>query len=129
MVKEIEEYLKTVMDLNEEVIEMSDNPIKSPGAQSVAAAINFCKRLTKVNLANCQIRDVGAKALFNEIASSKTVTHVDLTGNPITERCFDAVERMLATNPNVQHVALVGAEVRSQFAKQRFKKFGNRVVF
>ena len=95
LIQEIEDYLKGVMDNNENVIEMSDNIIKSPGANCVAAAINFCSALTEVHLSNCQIRDPGAKTIFSEVAMSKTVQVLDLSRNPITERSFDALEKML----------------------------------
>ena len=128
LIQEIEDYLKGVMDNNENVIEMSDNIIKSPGANCVAAAINFCSALTEVHLSNCQIRDPGAKTIFSEVAMSKTVQVLDLSRNPITERSFDALEKMLNQNSTIQKVILSGIEVKNSFSWGRLKKFGSIIV-
>ena len=71
------------------LIEMSDSPIKSQGAECVAAAICYCDQVVEVKLANCEIKDYGAYKLFEELAKSNSVESVDLSGNPLTEKCFD----------------------------------------
>ena len=97
--KEIEDYLSSVMTNNEQIIEMADNEIKSDGAACVAAALEYCENLVEVRLSNCKIGDTGARALFNVIATkSKTIQIIDLSHNPITEKCFDAIDEMLAQN-------------------------------
>ena len=65
LIKEIEDYLSTVMQNNDSVIEMADNTIKSDGAKCVAAAIEYCPKLIEVRLSNCCIGDSGAEALFD----------------------------------------------------------------
>ena len=87
-------------------IEMSDSPIKSQGAECVAAAICFCENVYEVLLKNCDIRDAGAKMLFNEIIKSKNVEVIDLSGNPLTEKCFDALETCLTANGRIKQVIL-----------------------
>jgi len=52
---------------------MSDSPIKSQGAECVAAAVSFCDKVTDIRLANCEIKDSGAQKLFGELAKSKSV--------------------------------------------------------
>ena len=80
------------------LIEMSDSPIKSKGAECVAAAIIYCDKVSEIRLSNCEIKDHGAYMLFTELAKSKSVEIVDLSGNPLTERCFDAIESCLSAN-------------------------------
>ena len=60
LVNEINDYLTGIMDDGSRSIEMSDSPIKSQGAECVAAAITFCEQVVEVRLANCEIRDSGA---------------------------------------------------------------------
>ena len=52
------------MEDGSRVIEMSDSPIKSQGAECVAAAISFCENVAEIHLANCEIKDSGAIKLF-----------------------------------------------------------------
>jgi len=127
LVNEINDYLTGIMEDQANMIEMSDSPIKSQGAECVAAAINFCESVTSVRLANCEIRDLGAQKLFGELAKSKSVEVVDLSGNPLTERCFDAIESCLAVNSKIRQVQLSNIQVKSNFAWQKLKKFGNIV--
>jgi len=112
------------MEDNSRVIEMSDSPIKSQGAECVAAAVNFCETVTEVRLANCAIGDGGAYKLFSELAKSKSVEIIDLSGNPLTEKCFDAIEICLTANSKIKQVLLTGLNVKSNFAWAKFKKFG-----
>ena len=109
------------------LIEMSDSPIKSQGAECVAAAINFCEAVTEVKLANCEIKDHGAYKLFEELSKSKNIEVIDLSGNPLTERCFDAIESCLSTNSKLKQVILRDINVKSNFAWGKFKKFGSIV--
>lgn len=109
------------------MIEMSDSPIRSQGAECVAAAIGLCKNLIEVRLANCEIKDIGAKKLFEELMKSQSVEVVDLRGNPLTERCFDFIESCLTMNKKIKSVMLSGINVKSNFAWGKFKKFGNIV--
>lgn len=95
MINEIEEYLKGVMENNEEGIDMSDSAIGSSGAKCVGAAISFCERLEWLKLANCNIGDAGARNLFEELLAAHSVTHIDLSQNPISEKCFDALAKLL----------------------------------
>jgi len=60
LVNEINDYLTGIMEDGSKVIDMAQSPIKSQGAECVAAAINFCEAVTEVSLANCEIRDIGA---------------------------------------------------------------------
>ena len=108
-------------------IEMSDSPIKSQGAECVAAAISFCENVFEVRLANCEIRDVGAIKLFAEFQKAKNVEVIDLSGNPITERSFDAIETCLSANGRIKQVILANIQVKSNFAWGKFKKFGSIV--
>jgi Ran GTPase-activating protein (RanGAP) involved in mRNA processing and transport len=103
---EIDEYLDEVMKNKDPIIMMANHEIRSPGANSVAAAINFCANLTEVKLSNCGIRDPGAKTLFKEAASSNSLMVLDLSDNPITERSFNALEDLLTTNQTLQTVVL-----------------------
>lgn len=73
LVSEINDYLQGVMEDNQTAIEMSDSPIKSQGAECVAAAINFCSSVVEIKLANCSIGDKGAQQLFDELAKSASV--------------------------------------------------------
>ena len=98
LVNEINDYLTGIMEDGARVIEMSDSPIKSAGAECVAAAITFCEAVVEIRLANCDIKDSGAQKLFNELAKSKSVESIDLSGNPLTERSFDALESCLVAN-------------------------------
>ena len=98
LVVEINDYLQGIMEDGSAVIEMSDSPIKSQGAECVAAAITFCVSVTEVRLANCEIKDAGVIKLFGEFAKSTSVEIIDLSGNPMTERSFDAIESCLTTN-------------------------------
>ena len=127
LVNEINDYLTGIMEDNSAVIEMSDSPIKSQGAECVAAAVNFCESVTEVRLANCDIRDVGAYKLFEELAKSKSVETIDLSGNPLTEKSFDAIETCLTTNSKIRQVILQNITVKSNFAWGKLKKFGNIV--
>ena len=52
------------MEDGSHMIEMSDSPIKSQGAECVATAIAFCENVNEINLANCEIKDSGAIKLF-----------------------------------------------------------------
>ena len=115
------------MEDGSRLIEMSDSPIKSQGAECVAAAVVFCEMAIEVRLANCDIKDYGAYKLFEELAKSKSVEIVDLSGNPLTERCFDAIETCLTANSKIKQVLLTGVNVKSNFAWSKFKKFGNIV--
>lgn len=85
---------------------MSDSPIKSQGAECVAAAVNFCESVISIRLANCDIKDLGAQKLFGELAKSKSIEVIDLSGNPLTERCFDAIESCLSANSKIRLVQL-----------------------
>lgn len=73
LVTEINDYLTGVMEDNQNVIEMSDSPIKSQGAICVAAAVNYCSSVTDIRLSNCSIGDAGAQSLFDELAKSTSV--------------------------------------------------------
>ena len=128
LINEIEDYLKGVMENNEKLIEMSDSAIGSSGAKCVAAAINFCEGLLELKLSNCSIKDSGACSLFDELANSKTVQIIDMSKNPITERSLDALENMLVKNKQIQQIHLNDIGVKTQFAWNKFKKFGSRVV-
>lgn len=108
LVNEINDYLTGIMEDGARSIEMSDSPIKSQGAECVAAAITFCEQVVEVRLANCEIRDQGAQKLFAELAKSKSVELIDLRGNPLTDRCFDAIESCLSVNNNIKQVILAG---------------------
>lgn len=127
LVNEINDYLTGIMEDGSPLIEMSDSPIKSQGAECVAAAIIFCERVTEVRLANCDIRDMGAYKLFEEFAKSKSIESVDLSGNPLTEKCFDAIETCLTANSMIKQILLGGINVKTNFAWGKFKKFGNIV--
>ena len=127
LVNEINDYLQGIMEDGSRLIEMSDSPIKSQGAECVAAAVVFCESAIEVRLANCDIKDYGAFKLFEELAKSKSVEIVDLSGNPLTERCFDAIETCLTANSKIKQVLLTGVNVKSNFAWSKFKKFGNIV--
>ena len=127
LVVEINDYLQGIMEDGSNTIEMSDSPIKSQGAECVAAAINFCEAVTDVRLANCEIKDAGAIKLFTELAKSPHVQLIDLTGNPLTERCFDCIESCLNTNSTIKQVVLEKIQVKSNFAWGKFKKFGSIV--
>lgn len=70
LINEINDYLTGIMEDGSVSIEMSDSPIKSQGAECVAAAITFCENVTEVRLAHCDIKDSGAEKLFNELAKS-----------------------------------------------------------
>lgn len=94
------------MEDGSNVIEMSDSPIKSQGAECVAAAINFCESVTEIRLANCEIKDAGAVKLFIELANCPIVQLIDLSGNPLTEKCFDQLESCLNTNTVLKQVIL-----------------------
>ena len=72
LMKEIEDYLGTVMQNNDPAIEMADNEIRSDGAQCVAAAIEFCTSLVEIKLSNCKIGDAGAITLFDCIGSKSS---------------------------------------------------------
>ena len=110
------------------IIEMSDSPIYSNGAECVAAAINYCEKVAEIRLANCEIKDNGAIKLFSELAKSKSVQVIDLSGNPMTERCFDAIESCLMESTSIKQILLSNIKVKSNFAWGKFKKFGNVVV-
>ena len=127
LVDEINNYLQGIMDDKGTLIEMSDSPIKSQGAECVAAAVCFCEHAIEVRLANCEIKDYGAYKLFEELAKSKSVEIVELSGNPLSERCFDAIETCLTANSKIKQVLLTGVNVKSNFAWSKFKKFGNIV--
>ena len=94
--------MQGIMDDGSPSIEMSDSPIKSQGAECVAAAICFCEKVIEVRLANCEIRDAGAQKLFSELAKSISVEFIDLSGNPLSEKCFDAIESCLTTNRKIK---------------------------
>ena len=94
------------MEDNSHVIEMSESPIKSQGAECVAAAVTFCEFVKEIRLANCDIRDMGAFKLFEELAKCKSVETIDLSGNPLTEKCFDAIETCLTANSKIKQVIL-----------------------
>ena len=115
------------MEDGSHLIEMSDSPIKSQGAECVAAAINFCEAVKEIKLANCDIKDHGAYKLFEELTKSQNVEVIDLSGNPLTERSFDAIETCLSTNSKLRSVILTGINVKSNFAWGKFKKFGGIV--
>lgn len=89
------------MEDNQNAIEMSDSPIKSQGAECVAAAVIYCSSVTDIRLSNCSIGDYGAQKLFEELAKSSSVQTIDLSGNPLTEKCFDAIESCLTANSRV----------------------------
>ena len=98
LVNEINDYLTSIMEDGSHLIDMSQSPIKSQGAECVAAAITFCENVSEVKLASCEIRDIGAKKLFMEFTKSKNLEIIDLSGNPLTERVFDCIETCLTTN-------------------------------
>ena len=129
LVNEINDYLQGIMEDGSPVIEMSDSPIRSQGAECVAAAITFCEAVVEVKLADCEIKDAGAIILFGEFAKSKSVEFIDLSGNLITERCFDAIESCLTQNAKIKQVLLQRINVKSNFAWGKFKKFGGRVKY
>ena len=128
LVNEINDYLQGVMEDQGTLIEMSDSPIYSKGAECVAAAINYCEKVVEIRLASCEIKDNGAQQLFNELAKSKSVEVIDLSGNPLTERCFDAIESCLSANSQIKSVMLNNISVKSNFAWGKFKKFSSIVV-
>ena len=115
------------MEDGSRVIEMSDSPIKSQGAECVAAAITFCENVNEINLANCEIKDSGARKLFESLTNSKSVERIDLSGNPLTEVCFDALETCLTSNTKLRAVILQRINVKSKFAWGKFKRFGTIV--
>lgn len=127
LVNEINDYLTGIMEDGSHLIDMAQSPIKSQGAECVAAAINFCEAVTEVRLGNCEIRDAGAQKLFIEFQTSKNLQIIDLSGNPLTEKCFDAIETCLTANSKIKQVLLHGINVKSNFAWGKFKKFGNVV--
>ena len=127
LVNEINDYLTGIMEDGTNLIDMAQSPIKSQGAECVAAAINFCESVTEVRLASCEIRDSGAIKLFMEFAKSKKLEIVDLSGNPLTERVFDSIETCLNANSQIRQVLLQNINVKSNFAWGKFKKFGSIV--
>ena len=129
LVNDIEEYLKSVMEGNEPVIEMSDSVIKSAGAKCVAAALTFCESLTELRLSNCQIGDEGASAIFQEASQCKSLVEVDLSKNQVTEKSFEAIDKMLQANSVIKKVILTEIAVKkSSFAWKRLSKYGEKIV-
>ena len=106
LINEINDYLQGIMEDSSRVIEMSDSPIKSQGAECVAAAIGFCESVLEIRLANCEIKDAGAIQLFTELQKAKNVEIIDISGNPISEKSFDIIEQCLSANKKIKQVIL-----------------------
>jgi Ran GTPase-activating protein (RanGAP) involved in mRNA processing and transport len=73
MINEIENYLKEVMESNEEVMDISETPIGNYGAKCVAAVITLCDALKEIRLSGCQIKNEGAQTIFEEMKSSESI--------------------------------------------------------
>jgi hypothetical protein len=60
LINEINDYLQGVVEDESTVVEMSDSPIRSQGAECVATALRVCQSVKEIRLANCEIKDIGA---------------------------------------------------------------------
>jgi len=99
------ELLKTVVELNVNLIELNMSKNKFSGSENIWGEIISQNQLTSLNLSSC---DMGKKAdtepLVKAITSCTSLRHLNISHNGLSQNACKMVGEMLITNTSLTHV-------------------------
>ena len=87
------------------------NLIHETGAEALASALKFNKRITSINLGHCLIRDRGAAAIAAALIQNKDITFLGMSGNKIGDSGALALSKAIADNISITALDLESNEI------------------